>query len=84
MDDDKVALGHDHARLVLEGRGSTLYEVEETFAARLDMGAMLNVVGRPEAFSCRVVALVELSLRGHSQETKLELVACLRSASTSF
>jgi hypothetical protein len=59
VDDDKVAFGHDHARLVLEGRGSTLYEVEETFSARLDMGAVLNVVGRPEVFSCRVIALVE-------------------------
>jgi hypothetical protein len=39
---------------VLEGLGSTLYEVEETFAAKLDMGAVLNVVGRPESFSYRV------------------------------
>jgi hypothetical protein len=62
MDDDKVAFGHDHARLVLEGPGSTLYEVEETFAARLDMGTVLDVVGRPEAFSCRVVPLVEQSV----------------------
>src|SRR3981081_1023680 len=50
VDDDKVAFSHDHARLVLEGRGSTLYEVEETFAARLDMSAVLHVVGRPGAF----------------------------------
>jgi hypothetical protein len=44
MDDDKVAFGHDHARLVLEGPGSTLYEVEETFVARLDMGTVLDAV----------------------------------------
>jgi hypothetical protein len=62
MDDDKVAVGHDHARLVLERRGRSLDEVEETFAARLDMGAMLDVVGRPEAFSSRVVSLVEQSV----------------------
>ena len=56
---DIVASGDDHARLVLERRGSTLDEVEETFSGRLDMGAVLDVVGRPEAFSGRVVSLVE-------------------------
>jgi hypothetical protein len=52
MDYDKVAV-----------RGSTLDEVEETFATRLDMGAMLDVVGRPEAFGGRVVSLVEQGLK---------------------
>ena len=33
IDDDEVAFGHDHARLILEGRGAGLDEVEETFAA---------------------------------------------------
>jgi hypothetical protein len=37
MDDDKLAVGHDHARLVLERRGRTLDEVEETIAARRDV-----------------------------------------------
>jgi hypothetical protein len=37
MDDDKLAVGCDHARLVLERRGRTLDEVEETFAARRDV-----------------------------------------------
>src|SRR5258708_36566997 len=50
MDNDKVALGHDHARLIFERRGRTLDEVEETFAARLDVGAVLAIVRRPEAF----------------------------------
>ena len=59
VDDDKVAFGHDHARLVLERRGRVLDEVEETFAARLDIVAVLDVVGRPEAFSGLVVSLVE-------------------------
>src|SRR6266478_8057628 len=47
------------ARLIFEGRGRTLDEVEETFAARLDVSAVLDVVGRPEAFSGRVVSLVK-------------------------
>src|SRR5260370_11269079 len=59
VDDDKVAFGHDHARLIFEGPGSTLDEVEETVAARLDVGAVLDVVWRPKAFSGRVVSLVE-------------------------
>jgi len=59
VDDDKVAFGHDHARLILERRGSTLDKVEETFAARLDVGAVLNVVGRPEALSGRIVSFIE-------------------------
>ena len=33
MDDDRVALGHDQARFIFEGRGAGLDEVEETFAA---------------------------------------------------
>jgi len=36
VDDDKVVLGHDHAWLVLKGRWRTLYEIEKTFAARLE------------------------------------------------
>jgi len=59
VDDDKVAFGHDHARLVFEGRRSGLDKVEQTFAARLDMSAVLDVVRRPEAFGGRVVSLVE-------------------------
>src|SRR5216684_1364492 len=54
VDDDKVAFGHDHARLILEGRGSSLDKVEETLAARLDVGAVLNIVGRPEALGGRL------------------------------
>jgi hypothetical protein len=45
MDDDKVAVGHDHARLIHERRGSILDEVEETVAAWLNVGAVLDVVG---------------------------------------
>lgn len=59
MDDDEVTFGHDHTWLVPERHGRTLDEVEEAFAARLDMSTVLDVVGRPEAFSGRLVALVE-------------------------
>jgi hypothetical protein len=33
VDDDKVAFGHNDARLIFEGRGSSRDEVEETFAS---------------------------------------------------
>src|SRR5882757_8240145 len=59
VNDDEVAFGHDHARLIFEGRRSTLDEVEQTLASRLDMGAVLNVVGRPEALSGRIVSFIE-------------------------
>jgi hypothetical protein len=50
--DDKVAFGHDQARLVFEGCGSRLDEVEETFAARLDVGTVLDVVRRLSSLGC--------------------------------
>src|ERR1700730_16528034 len=59
MHDDTVAVGHDHARLVFDRGGRTLDELEDTFAARLHMGAVLDVGGRPEAYSGRVVSRVE-------------------------
>jgi hypothetical protein len=73
MDDDKGIFGHYHARLVLERRGRTLDEVEETFAARLDMVAVLDVVGRPEAFSGRVVSLVEQCIECFEDERLVAL-----------
>jgi hypothetical protein len=75
VDDDKIAFGHDHARLILEGRWRSLDEVEETFAARLDVGAVLDVVGRLEAFGGRVVSLVEQGVECLKDE---RLVLCFR------
>jgi hypothetical protein len=37
VDDDDVAFGQDYARLILEGRGRSLDELEQTFATRLDV-----------------------------------------------
>jgi hypothetical protein len=47
VDNHEIAFGHDHSRLIFEGRGTGLDEVEETFATRLDVGAVLDVVRRP-------------------------------------
>jgi hypothetical protein len=47
VDDHEIAFGHDHTRLIFEGRETGLDEVEETFATRLDVGAVLDVFRRP-------------------------------------
>jgi hypothetical protein len=48
VDDDEIAIGHDHAGLVAQRRGDSLDQIEQTIAARRDVGAVLDVVGRPE------------------------------------
>src|SRR5262245_48899569 len=47
VDDDEVTVGRDHPRLVLERRRQTLHEIEEALAAGRDVGAVLDVAGRP-------------------------------------
>ena len=59
VNDDEVALGHYHARLIFEGRGTGLDEVEETFATRLDVGAVLDVVRRPISRGRLIIPFVE-------------------------
>ena len=44
MNNHEFTLGYDHARRIFEGCRSALDKVEETFAARLDVGAVLDVV----------------------------------------
>src|SRR6266851_6466766 len=48
MNDDVVVFCKNHPRLIRERRRRGLDEVEEPVSSRLDMGAVLNVVGRPE------------------------------------
>jgi hypothetical protein len=45
MNDDVVVFRENHPGLILERRWRGLDEVEEPVSSRLDMGAMLNVVG---------------------------------------
>jgi hypothetical protein len=56
MHDYKVAVGNDQPGFVLEGRWKALYEVEQSFAPRLNVRAALDVVRRPEPLSPRVVS----------------------------
>jgi hypothetical protein len=63
VDDDEVSLGYDYSGLILERGRDALNQVEETVTARLNVRAVLNVVGRPEALRSCIVSLVEQSGR---------------------
>ena len=59
VDDHEIAFGHDHTRLIFKGRGTGLDEVEETFATRLYVGAVLDVVRRPISRGRLIIPFVE-------------------------
>jgi hypothetical protein len=66
VDDDELSLRYDYSGLILErGRGA-LDQVEETVTARLNVRAVLNVVGRPEALRCRIISLIKQGLKASS------------------
>src|ERR1700758_1518339 len=67
--DYKVSVGYDRSWLVLEGWRKALDEIEQAFAARLDVSAVLNVVRRPKLLSCSVVALVEQSVESFQNKS---------------
>src|SRR5258708_25326624 len=64
MNDDEVAISHDHAGLVFQRRRHALDEVEEALAAGSAVRAVLDVRGRPVALSPDVVSLVEQGIKG--------------------
>ena len=68
MHDDEVALGDDDVVLVPGTLRQGAAEIEEPVAARRDVGAVLDAVGRPEARSSLVVALVEERAEGLEDE----------------
>ena len=59
MNDDVVTFGENHPGFIAERRRRGLDEVEESVSSRFDMGAVLNVVGRPKSLRSRVVSLIE-------------------------
>jgi len=64
MNDDEVALSHDHPGLVFQRRRRALDEVDEALAAGSDVRAVLDVRGRPVALRRDVVSLVEQGIEG--------------------
>src|SRR5258705_9667661 len=55
----EIAFSYDYSRLIPQCGRNAFDEIKEAVATRFDMGAMLNVIGRPVPFSRCVVALVE-------------------------
>ena len=81
VDDYKISFGYDRSWLVLERWRKALDEIEQAFTTWRDMGAVLNVVRRPELLSCCVVALVEQSVEGF-QNKELYFVDSIFSPAT--
>src|SRR5260370_14415188 len=59
MNDDVVVFSKNDPWLILERRRRGFDEVEEPVSSRLDMGAVSNVVRRPEPLRRRVVSFIE-------------------------
>src|SRR6202042_2623651 len=62
MQHEKIAFRHDDPVLVAHLRRSVSYQLEEAFAARRDVRAVLDVLRRPEPTGRREVPLVEQSV----------------------
>src|SRR6266481_2516128 len=75
VDDDEVAISHDHPRLVFQCRRHALDEVEEALAATRNVRAVLDVCGRPVALSRDVVSLVEQDIEGLEYECLVPLLS---------
>src|SRR5882762_9283167 len=55
----EITLGHDYSRLILQRGWNAFDEIKKAVATRLNMCAMLNVIGRPVTLRRCVVTLVE-------------------------
>ena len=64
VNDDVVTFRKNHSRLIRERRRRGLDQFEEPVSSRLDMGAVLNVVGRPEPLRSRVFSSIEQGIEG--------------------
>src|SRR6185369_2073137 len=59
MHDDEISFRQNCSRLISESRWQALDEIEQSFTARCDMSAVLNIVRRPVTLGCSIVPLVE-------------------------
>src|SRR6267143_7613 len=57
--DHKIFFGHNRSRFVLQRRRDALNELKEAVTSRFDMGAVLDVVGRPIALSRCIVSHIK-------------------------
>ncbi len=75
MNYHEITFSHDYPRLILERGRNALDEIKKAIATRFDMGAMLNVMGRPVTLSRRIIAPVEQRIKSLQDEF---LVFCLK------
>ena len=64
MHDDVVTLRDDELVFVTQGVGCAADQIEQSIATRFDMRAVLNIIGRPKAFSRLIVTLVKQCVEG--------------------
>jgi hypothetical protein len=57
--DDEIPVCHNRPRFILQGGRHAFDEVEQALATRLDVRAVLDVVGRPIPLSYGIVPLVK-------------------------
>ena len=62
--DHDVSLSQERSRFVLQRWRKALDEIEQAVAPGGDMGAVLNIVGRPETLGGCIVTLVEQRVEG--------------------
>src|SRR6266568_1262874 len=65
---DIIPRGHGQPIFVAKLGGRCLDEIKQAFAAGRDIGTVLDIVGRPEAFGRGVVALVEQRIKRFQDE----------------
>jgi hypothetical protein len=68
MHDNEISFGHNRSMFIVQGWRDSLDEVERAVAARRDMRAVLNVVGRPLALSRCVVTFVKQRVKSLKNE----------------
>src|SRR6266702_1326135 len=65
---DIIPRGHGQPIFVAKLGGHWLDEIKQAFATGRDIGTVLDIVGRPEAFGRGIVALVEQRIKRFQHE----------------
>jgi hypothetical protein len=79
-----VPFSHHEVHFVAKLCGKRLDQREETFAAGLDVCAVLNVVGRPVLFGRPIVALAEQGVECFEDDRLVPVLFCLSHLMPSF
>jgi len=77
MRDDIVAFRDDELVFIAQGIWRRTDKSKQSFASRRDVRDVLDVLRRPEAFCCHVVALVKESIEGFENDRLVLFGCCL-------